>query len=469
MNVKSRSLLKNISFFAIGAFLPKLISFILVPIYTGYLSTAEYGIADLISTTVQLAMPIFTLTIYDAVLRFSLDKMYNKSMVFSVGMKITGFGIILVSIAIFLCTKILCIIEPIYGVFFILTYIVSSISNVFSVFLRSIDKVKVVVLSGIVNSVIMLVANIVFLTYLHFGLLGYLWAHILGSITALLICFFGGKLFKYLTIKIDKHVQKEMILFSFPMIFSALAWWVNGASDKYILSLFYGSAVVGVYSVAGKIPAILAIFQSVFSQAWSISAVTEFDRNDEDGFIGNIHMMNNFCLFFVGSILICVNIPLSRMLYSNDFFEAWKYVPPLIVAGVFNSLALFTGSLFMAVKDTKSRMVATIIGAALNLALNLVLIPYWGAYAAALSTVLGFISSYVYQEYKIKKHIAIKSDSLKNYVAAVLLVIQMVISFWGNKLIILQLLIMCIIFVMYFKYLKLIVCKIRTKLGTIAK
>ena len=73
IGTKYKYLLKNILLFAISSFIPKLLGFVLIPIYTGALSTEEYGIADLISATSQLAVPVFSLTIYDAVLRYTVD------------------------------------------------------------------------------------------------------------------------------------------------------------------------------------------------------------------------------------------------------------------------------------------------------------------------------------------------------------------------------------------------------------
>ena len=82
--------------FTISGFVPKIFSFILVPIYTSYLTTAEYGISDLITTTVSLLIPIFTLDIQDAVMRFALDKEYKKEDVFSTAIRIILIGTLIV-------------------------------------------------------------------------------------------------------------------------------------------------------------------------------------------------------------------------------------------------------------------------------------------------------------------------------------------------------------------------------------
>ena len=86
---KYRDLSKNTILFTINSFGSKLISFLLVPLYTYVLSTNDYGTADLITSTVQLLVPVLTLNIQDAVLRFSLDKEYDKRAVISVFIKHT--------------------------------------------------------------------------------------------------------------------------------------------------------------------------------------------------------------------------------------------------------------------------------------------------------------------------------------------------------------------------------------------
>ena len=78
MKEKYGALIKDLFFFTISTFIPKAISFFLVPLYTNYLTTAEYGIADLVSTTVSLLVPILTLDINDAVMRYTIEDKDDK-------------------------------------------------------------------------------------------------------------------------------------------------------------------------------------------------------------------------------------------------------------------------------------------------------------------------------------------------------------------------------------------------------
>lgn len=77
---KYNSLVKNIGLFTIGSFGSKIVSFLMVPLYTAVLSTSDYGTVDLVSSTAQLLMPILILSIQDATLRFSMDSKYKKVM-----------------------------------------------------------------------------------------------------------------------------------------------------------------------------------------------------------------------------------------------------------------------------------------------------------------------------------------------------------------------------------------------------
>lgn len=75
---KYKYLIKNMGLLTISNFGSKILSFILIPIYTNYLTTVKYGTFDLFNTTISLLMPILTINIMSAVLRFSLDENSNK-------------------------------------------------------------------------------------------------------------------------------------------------------------------------------------------------------------------------------------------------------------------------------------------------------------------------------------------------------------------------------------------------------
>ena len=432
MKDKLQYLSKNVLLFALNGFLPKVISFVLIPIYTGCLTTEQYGVTDLITTTVQLLIPIFTLDIQDAVMRFALEKDVDNRDVFSNALRIILLGLVPVVLGTVVVGWLrIPGIESSYLLFLVLMYITTSLHNTVSLFCRGIDRVQVVVVSSVLHSVITLSANILFLVVFRWGLNGYLAANTIGSVCALVYAFFGAKLYRYITWKPDARVGKLMRRFSFPLIFSVIAWWVNNASDRYILSWIAGVSVSGVYAVSYKIPSLLSVFQNVFAQAWSISAIKEFDRDDTDGFIGNMYTMMNFAMVLICSGIMVVEMPVAKILYAKGFFEAWKYVPPLLVSVVLNAMALFIGSIFTAVKDTKTLSVSTIVGAAVNTVCNVVFISLWGAYGAALATLLGYAVTLAMRHVILRKHIHMRLNWKRDLTGYGLLLVQMGLAALG--------------------------------------
>ena len=455
MNNKYSYLSKNVLLFTISGFVPKILSFLLVPIYTSRLTATEYGVSDLITTTVSLLIPIFTLDIQDAVMRFALDKAYKKDDIFSVALKIilTGTSIIIFGVIVVWSLNIVNL-EDSYLLFFVIMYLTSALHNTISLFCKGIDKVHVMVIGSILNSVITLTANVIFLVFLNMGLTGYLIANTLGSTVALIWCFVGAKLHRYIKWRnISDDIQKKMIEFSFPLIFSVIAWWVNNASDRYILSLISGVAISGIYAVSYKIPNLLSVFQNVFAQAWSISAIKEFDKNDTDGFIGNMYNMMNFGMVFICSCLMMLDIPIAKLLYANEFFDAWVYVPPLLISVVFNAMSLFIGSIFTAVKDTKTLSISTIVGALVNIVCNFIFIYYWEAYGAALATLIGYLTVFIMRHIILRKHIHMKVMWGRDSIVYGCLVIQMFITKFGLKTIVFQIVLLVIILFLYRKEL----------------
>ena len=152
---------KNVLLLTIGSFSSKLLSFFFVPFYTYVLSTAEYGIADLITTTVSLLFPFFTCIISEAAMRFAQEKENDEEMIFEIGMLIWVAGLVILLIL----SPVFCLvstIKPYWGLI-LLYYIGYSLYTNFGYFLRGIEKVSVFAIAGILNTVISIGCNLLFL------------------------------------------------------------------------------------------------------------------------------------------------------------------------------------------------------------------------------------------------------------------------------------------------------------------
>lgn len=404
---KYRDLSKNTILFSISSIGTKLVSFILVPLYTFVLTTEDYGTADLISTTVSLLLPILSLNIQDAVLRFSLDKEYETQKIISIASKVVMLGSVFLGIALSLLTATgLLKVGIEYIVFLWVSYTAHAMYNSLQMYLKAIDNVKIIVLASISSTVVCCCLNIVLLLWLKMGIVGYLMATASAAVTSTMICFLGSKAYKAIQWNYhNKDLLQKMLYYSAPLILNSLAWWINSASDRYILTYYCGAAANGVYSVSYKIPTILSTLQTIFYNAWSVSAIKEFDKEDKDGFIGRIYRLYS-CLSFIGcSVIMVVNPFLAKLLYAKEFYSAWMYVPALLIGTMFNGFSLVEGCLYTAVKRTKDVSVSTLIGAGVNTILNFILIYYIGIQGAAIATMLGYITVWITRTIKLKKNV----------------------------------------------------------------
>ena len=150
---KYKDLSINALLFTISSFGAKLISFLLVPLYTHVLSTTDYGQVDLMSTTVQLLIPILTLNIQDAILRFALDEEYDSEKVIGVGIKVIviSSGLLGVLLFVFQHSGIITI-DYKYTMFLFFSFFLGVMNNCFSMYLKAKDRVRILTICGLLNT-----------------------------------------------------------------------------------------------------------------------------------------------------------------------------------------------------------------------------------------------------------------------------------------------------------------------------
>lgn len=424
-NNKYKYLLKNIGILTLGNFGSKILSFLLIPLYTSILSTEEYGIYDLYSTTISLLTPILTICITSAIMRFLLDKK-NCAEIVKIGLKTIAKSIIIFLILIIINYK-FNIIEVLnrYILYFFLMFVSNLLYDFLSQFSRGIEKVKNIAIAGVINSVILLTLNIVFLIWLKLGLQGYFLANIISLIIPSIYLIFSTQILKYLNLhKIDKELSKEMKKYSKPMVVNTLGWWITNISDRYIVTYICGLSANGVYSISYKLPSIMNIIQDIFNKVWSLSAVKEFNKEDKDGFFKNIYNLYNFGMTLVCSILIIFSKLIARILFSNEFFEAWKYSNFLMISVVFGALIGILDGVFIANKKSNIIGITTTIGSIINIVFNILLINAIGVIGAAISTMISYIFVWGVKLKKIKEILNLKINLIRDLFSYISLILQ---------------------------------------------
>ena len=160
---KFGSLIKDTLIFALGSIGSKFMLFILVPLYTNCLTPEQYGTADLIFTISQLAMPILTLTIYDAVLRFGLSKDENPSSVLLCAIIVWAIGSVL-SLAF---TPLLGFYKSVaeWKLYLSLYMIVQMLFYIEQSYLKTVDKNKLYAVVSILHALFLALFNVCLLVW----------------------------------------------------------------------------------------------------------------------------------------------------------------------------------------------------------------------------------------------------------------------------------------------------------------
>lgn len=406
LNPRYAFLFKNTLWFAIANLSNKLIVFFLLPFYTAYLTTEEYAIIDLISVSQQLVFPIITLDITEAVIRFCMEKKNDKASIFTIGVLITlvGNGILIIGCSSAIA---LSIGNAKYLLYFLLFSIVLSVNTLLSSFYRTIDKVNVITIASIINTLLTTVLNIVLIAQRGMGLDGYYISYIIGSTVGTLIMLFSVKIREYLRAMSKAEIIKQLIplvKYSLPLMPNALFWWINSSLDRFFLTALSTLTAVGMYAAANKIPVILTTLSTIFQQSWGLSMFREDDAKSKQAFFNEVYHVYNLFLLVITTGLILFSKFICSFLLSKDFFDAWSWVPWLLMGFYSNSMAGFLGTEFTAAKKTTWILATTAVSAVVNIVLNTLLIPEFTGLGAAVATCVSYIVLLEMRVWSLKKY-----------------------------------------------------------------
>ncbi len=421
-------LVKNISTFAIGTFASKLLVFLLTPFYTSMLSPDQFSDVNLIVDTANLLIPVITVCITDAVIRFGLDRAVNRGQVFTNGLLVIlcGFGVMVILMPALLQIDIIAQ----FPVLIYLFVLCSALNSLCLQFVRAKGFVKLFAYSGIQNTAVMVLVNVLLLGVFHMGVYGYVLSIIVADFVSALFLFWIARLKQYIHLtRINKDLLRAMVLFSLPLIPTTLFWWINTLSDKYVITymLENGKYVNGLYSAAHKLPTFITMIAGVVMQAWNISAVTEDNARDKKRFYKNVFGSFSGLIFMGASFIILLTKVVTKILVAESYYDSWQFVPILMLATIFTCFSSFLASIYMVAKKNKVSMLTVFAGAAVNVILNLTMVPLYGGIGAAAATFISCLLVFILRAITTKQFIRFNMQIPKITLNTVILLFQTVI------------------------------------------
>ena len=464
---RGKYLAKNTAIFALGNIGTRLISFFMVPLYTKWLSTSDYGITDLIVTVAFVLVPIFTFNIGEAVMRFDLDEEADYDKVMSVGL----FFSLLSAILTLLVFPISLFSSELYKykMYLYLYCLTNGASTILICNLRGKERLLSYAISNIILAFGIAVFNLLFLGVLHWGVKGYLLSYIVAQVIVIVYACISGSVMKtVVNFSLNVTLLKNMIKYSFLLIPTSLMWWIMNSSDRIMVTALISVSANGIYAISYKIPSLLTTLSTIFNQAWSYSAIKENNSLDRVSYTNKVYFQLFDNLLIVTAVLLFIMKPFMKFYVQSEYYQAWRYTPYLLIGMLFCTLATFLSTTYTVNKDSKGFLLSGMVGAVVNILLNFIFIPIMQCSGAALATCISYITVFIFRSIHTRKYIKLKLFT-KHHIVLLIIIVIMGLSMYINNIILseiilaLELILMIVlsrnIMILYFNYCKSLILK----------
>lgn len=390
--MKVKSVIKNGSLYIFGNLFNKAIAFITVPIFTRLLTTEEYGIVNTYTSWVSLLAVFVGLSLGQTIRNSFVDMREDLGKYISSIFTLAGlnFGLIclvymLVSKHIALPTPIvwLCLIESLAN------FVVNSLLMKYVMEEEAVKRTLLMVLPNLLGAIISVILISMLQGERHYG-------RIVGTCFSTAVFGIGIMIFyliKYHTF-IRKDIWKYALTLSIPLIFHGLACNILGASDRTIITYYRGAAETGVYSLIYNLSMVANVVTSSAESVWLPKMTqTLIDKNYKK--TNDDIKVYVYVVTFAFCGLLTIAPELVYILGGDEYMSGLSMVFPIVAS----SFIMFMYSVYVNIeyfyKKTNIIAIATFVAAGLNLLLNIIFIPRFGAIAAAYTTLISYFVSFV--------------------------------------------------------------------------
>ena len=379
---------------------------VLTPLYTHCLTPEEFGVVELVVQTANLLIPLVSLGINQAVLRFGMDGETDRGYVLTTGLTVNIIGFLLF----LLLYPVVRMIPPIgEHALLIYLFVFCSITHyLFAYSIKSMHKATLFTICVIIGTTITVVLDVLFLAVWDMGIVGYVLAISLSDVICSIILIITGKLHKLIRFdNLKKSITKAMLRYSVPLIPNSALWWITDYSDRYMVTVMVNESANGLYSLAYRLPNMLIMICGIFMDAWQMSVLTEKSRLERQKFFTNVFAMYQSIIFVGASGLILGSKLVTRIMASAEFYASWQYIPTLVMATSMSCFVTFLGTIYVVEKKSKSSLLTTVVGTVVNFGSNWILIPIMGAHGAALATAFSYGLVVLLRAFHTRKYIPI--------------------------------------------------------------
>lgn len=399
---KIKLFLDNFLVYGIGSVISKIIPLILLPVITRLLPNSEYyGLYDLSNTILQFSMAFCVLGMYDTIFRMYFeedDEKYRKD-VCSTAFFIT------------ICSTAIVVIILVFGRGLIAQYVFKDPQYISLVFITIIsimfgatntivatptrlqNKRIIYIVTNTISPLIAYGISIVLLLKGYYVLalpIGSLISAV--SLEIIFVCLNKS----WFSLKnINKKLISPMLRLGVPLTPSILIYWVFNSSDRLMISYFLSVSAVGIYSVASKLGNISQFIYVAFSGGWQYFAFSTMKDSDQVSTISKVQEYLGIVAFSITTFVCVFSSTIFKLLFAQEYYAGYIIVPLLFLSPLIQMLFQTGAAQYLVIKKSWYCTLILLIGAGLNVILNLTLIPAYGIEGAAIATLLGYVFSLV--------------------------------------------------------------------------
>ena len=393
-----KNLAKHVSTYTLGNVLSKVVGFLMIPLYTRYLTPADYGLLELLTLTSSVLSMLIGLRLSSALVRFyseSADEAKRNTLVATiVGLMLlmsTGSAALLSLGSPLVSQAVLGDRE--HGIHFVFVFISLAFELLLSVgytYLRVVEKSGLYVAVSLAQLALGLSLNILFIAGMQWGVWGILTSMVLSNgLIALLLLIYT---LRRVGLKIRLDDVPRLMRFTLPLIPAGLLIFVLNMGDRFLLGRLTSLDAVGLYSLGYKFGMILSVFVGEpFILAWTVRRVDIYkNRSDRDLIFARVPTYFVAALSFAGLGISMFAPEMLRLVATPEFWPAASVVPWVVIGYAFYILYFVADFGFFIHSKTLWYPVISGSSAAVNVLLNLILIPRFGVLGAAITTAISF-------------------------------------------------------------------------------
>ncbi len=394
--------IKHSAIYSISNVAAKGIGVILLPLYSSFITVAEFGILGILEVTIAIFTEVVNLGLAPALVMLNNIIDYRgkqKSVFFTIFVTSTSICAVFIVAGNFVIPAIAGFFGELekFKLYLNLTlYIVvlRILNNLISNKLRADEKSITYTIINLSKLVLSLGFIIYFVAFNKSGVAGVLYSYIISE--GIILISTVPVVLKLMSPLFDKSILKTAVKFGIPLIFSSIAMMVLNVSDRYILKFYADYRTLGLYDLGYRIAGVINMFFIMpLSLALMPTAYKIFNKEGDKRYFSKMLTYLTFVLIWSGLALSLFSKEIIKIFTLNpDYWPAYQVVPVIIFSYVFFGMRLVSMLGLYLTKHTKYVAYSTLAAALINIILNFIFIPKYGMMAAAFTTLFSFLALY---------------------------------------------------------------------------